>query len=339
MHCKLQPLFFTIALAESILEPFISISYRIECNHCANRPSVFLEWDGLYLSSVLGDCSVDGCFLLLKSGNELDSRVLVSNGSEVLETVEISCSSVNPDCAERGDCCGGEIQLSPNSICIRELNACELALSPTPHIKDSAIISNTIDIRIPPSHLNSSQEASPGLARHSGHAPPVQSDAPDGAHAPPSAPPSDSSSEPLYSRHTCVGWDPQRDAVSDATCLFENVCLLDGAFHYFMHPGIRDARLPLLHAVGRRHALEPGETFRPAVRRGPVPAAAAAALDPRPHAYIHRCHPRNYGHVLGDDAWPIAQGMLLFLGRVDDELQARASRRKRGDGWLRRRQQ
>ena len=114
----------------------------------------------------------------------------------------------------------------------------------------------------------------------------------------------------FFTTHTCVGDTHQSENVSDGMCLFKNLCLINGSFTYFMHPRLRDP-LPRLHTTGRRFSWEPREVFPVTVRRDHA-AAAALPLDPRLHVYVRRFHQYNYGHVLGDDAWPIFQGMAQF---------------------------
>jgi hypothetical protein len=124
----------------------------------------------------------------------------------------------------------------------------------------------------------------------------------------------------LYTTHTCVGGDThQTENVSDGMCLFKNLCMIRGAFTYFLHPGLRDPIIPRLHATGRRHSWEPREVFLPTITRGPGPPDIP--LDPRLHVYVRRFHQYNYGHVLGDDCWPIFQGMAQFdLADYDNQI-------------------
>ena len=128
-----------------------------------------------------------------------------------------------------------------------------------------------------------------------------------------------------YSTHICsgaeVGQEGAAEALQDGTCLFENVCMLDGELTYTAHPNasvgaptnsnFSAARIPRIHALSRLWSASPREPcpvweeVEWRVRRGCI-----GNTYPRtriPHVYIRRLYQENAGHVLGDDAWAIFQ--------------------------------
>jgi len=124
-----------------------------------------------------------------------------------------------------------------------------------------------------------------------------------------------------FSTHRCAGasigsQSPQ--GLVDATCLFENVCMLDGQLTYLVHPNMSGpaTQVPRLHALSRLWSATPREPcpvweeVEVRLRRGYL-----GEQYPRtrvPYVYIRRIEPGNAGHTLGDDAWAIFQGMVHF---------------------------
>jgi hypothetical protein len=143
--------------------------------------------------------------------------------------------------------------------------------------------------------------------------------------------------------------------VHDGMCLFTNLCILKGRFTYVMHPRVNHKCVPRLQTAGRlwNDTGQPQKTVFPLdvvfvadphgasspprtdCGTSAIPAreleaeegrvlerdVTSAARDWRLHAYVHRFHQYNFGHVLGDDAWPIFQAMAHFEVAKRDLLQ------------------
>jgi hypothetical protein len=335
------------SIADDLSDPYITISFLADesgWQEIHADEDLWIEWEGLNFDASISKCSSLPCpYLLFLIDEHVTKDIHLALQNTTLNMSPNAACSLEPHCLPFGRCCGGAIQFVVFSGPHRVQLALSLTKSTHDIIARSEELSFEISGTVPgfnsksdpwlssaapqsPHNIGTHLQDSPSSPGSTNHGAQLTAD---GAAAAAAAAGHDSP----YSTHACVGVDPAEgpDAVSDGMCLFRNLCAVGGELVYHMHPGIRHeaaARPPRLHAAARRHRWEPREVFELAVRRGPRPAGAAR--ESRLHAYIRRAYPYNHGHVLGDDAWPVFQGMVMFdVLTYDVQVRPDAPRRAR----------